>query len=291
MPLLRACSLPLLVFGLAIIDLSGRGCAQELPVEEPMPAWLVVADSSPLNASPAAYKAPNLNPTQIPTAFVAEWGDYFVASSIYGYDGLDNAGLNRAWRTDGSVNVGLGFGSPRRLVAVELDFNLESLADSANGGSLDVRVGRELISTDTFRLQLGGGWLGLASYGRWPKPGGSPYGVITAAWPLRPNNPAFRQTMQINLGGGSGRFQRLDTAGQISDGLLASVGVDLLPNLGVSAGWAGRGLNASLSYVPLRKTPLYLTLSGANLTNAGGSGRAVAFTLSWGSSFRTPSFP
>jgi len=291
MPFIRGCPLPLLVLGMAIFGLSGWASAQELSTEEPMAASPAGVDPSPTNGAPATYKAPNLNPTQIPTAFVAEWGEYFVSSSIYGYDGFDDAGLERAWRTDGSVNVGLGFGNSRRLVAVELDFNLESLADTANGGSFDVRVGRELISTDTFRLQLGGGWLGLASYGRWPKPGGSPYGVITAAWPLRPNNPTFRQTMQINLGGGSGRFQRLDPAGQISDGLLASVGVDLAPNLGVSAGWAGRGLNASLSYVPLRQTPLYLTLSGANLTNSGGSGRAVAFTLSWGSSFRTPSFP
>ncbi len=232
---------------------------------------------------PPRYQAPNLNPTQIPTAFVAEWGNYFVSSSVYGYD-------NSGWNTDGSVNVGMGFGSASRFVAVELDFNLESLDNRINGGSLDVRVARELVATDTFRLQLGGGWLGVASYGRWPNSGGSPYGVVSAAWPLRPHDPEFPQTMQINLGGGSGRFQRLDAADQISDGVIASIGVDLAPNLGVSVGWAGRGLNSSISYVPLRGTPLSVSLSGANLTNEGGAGRAVAFSLSWGGSFRTPDF-
>jgi hypothetical protein len=176
-------------------------------------------------------------------------------------------------------------------VALEVDFNLESLANTNNGGSMDVRLGRELINTHTFSLHLGGGWLGVASYGNWPQKGGSPYGVLTAAWPLRPNNPDFRQTMQVNLGGGGGRFQRLDAVDLDSSGLIASVGVELAPNLGISAGWAGRGLNTTLSYVPLRGTPLYLSVSGANITNVDGTGRAVALSLSWGGSFRTATFP
>jgi hypothetical protein len=237
---------------------------------------------------PAPYKPPNLNPTQIPSAFVAEWGNYFVSTSLYGYeDGFGNG----SFTTDSSVNVGFGLGSARRSVAVELDFNQESLANSRNGGTVDVRLGRELVGTNRFTLHLGGGWLGVASYGNWPKPGGSPYGVLTAAWPLRPNDPTFRQTLQINLGGGSGRFQRIDAVNLVSDGVIASVGVELTSNLGLSTGWAGKGLNATLSYVPLRAMPLYLSLSGANLSNVDGTGRAVALSLSWGGSFRTATFP
>jgi hypothetical protein len=235
-----------------------------------------------------AYKPPNLNPTQVPSAYVAEWGNYFISSSIYGYQ---EGNGNDTFNVDGGVSVGVGLGNARRFLAVEVDFNLESLADTNNGGSLDVRLGRELISTHTFALQLGAGWLGVASYGNWPKPGGSPYGVVTAAWPLRPNAADFRQTLQVNLGGGGGRLQRIDGQDLSSVGLLASVGVELTPNLGISAGWAGRGANASVSYVPLRATPLYLTLSGANLTNVDGTGRAVAFSITWGGSFRTATFP
>ncbi|MEX0588793.1 MAG: hypothetical protein WD136_06010 [Cyanobium sp.] len=249
--------------------------------EQPQPA---VTQSEAL----PPYKPPNLNPTQVPTAYVAEWGNYFVAASVYGYE---NGNGSSSLTTDGAVSVGIGAGNARRFVAVEVDFNLESLADTNNGGSLDVRLGRELISTNTFALQLGAGWLGVASYGNWPKRGGSPYGVVTAAWPLRPNNPNFRQTMQVNLGGGGGRFQRLDAVDLDSSGLIASVGVELAPNFGVSAGWAGRGLNATISYVPLRATPLYLSVSGANITNVDGTGRAVALSISWGGSFRTATFP
>jgi hypothetical protein len=234
------------------------------------------------------YKSPNLNPTQIPSAYAAEWGDYYVSSSIYSYE--DN-NRNGSLTTDGLVSVGIGFGDSRRFLALEVDLNQESLANTNNGGSLDVRLGRQLIRSDTFALQLGAGWLGVASYGNWPKPGGSPYGVLTAAWPLRPNDPKFRQTMQVNLGGGGGRFQRLDAVDLNSSGLIASVGVELTPNLGISTGWAGRGLNASISYVPLRATPLYLSLSGANITNVDSTGRSVALSVTWGGSFRTASFP
>jgi hypothetical protein len=76
-----------------------------------------------------------------------------------------------------------------------------------------------------------------------------------------------------------------------SDGVFGSIGVALTPNLGISAGWAGKGVNTSLSYVPIRGLPLFLTLSGANITNVDASGRAVAFSLSWGGSFRTATFP
>ena len=262
----------------------------ELQSEALTPEQVLPTDPQP--EAPAAsqpllpYKSPNLNPTQIPSAYVAEWGDYFLSGYVYGYDD-GNSSIN----IDGGVSVGVGFGNARKLVAVEVDFNLESLANTNNGGTLDVRLGRQLIRTHNFALQLGGGWLGVASYGTWPNEGGSPYGVLTAAWALRQNDPEFRQTLQVNLGGGDGRFQRLDAVDLVSSGLIASVGVELAPNLGISAGWAGRGLNTSLSYVPLRGVPLYLSLSGANITNVDGTGRAVAFGITWGGSFRTATFP
>lgn len=46
---------------------------------------------------------------------------------------------------------------------------------------------------------------------------------------------------------------------------MASIGVEVTPNVGVSVGRVGRGLNSSLSAVPLRGAPLDLGLSGTNL--------------------------
>ncbi|MFM9088425.1 MAG: hypothetical protein ACKOPT_09830 [Cyanobium sp.] len=94
----------------------------------------------------------------------------------------------------------------------------------------------------------------------------------------------------MNLGGGDGRFQRLDAVDLLSRGLLASIGIELSPNIGLSAGWAGKGLNSTLSIVPMRGVPLYFGLTGTTLTNIDQTGRAMAFTLSWGSSFRTANF-
>jgi hypothetical protein len=258
------------------------------PVWSPAPvaAQTTQSPEQPAQQAPLPYKPPNLNPTGIPSAFIAEWGNYYVATSMYGYDNGETG-----TSIDGWLGAGVGLGNARRFVAMEIDFNLESLSDTDNGGSLDVRFARQLLSTNSFALQIGAGWLGIASYGDWPKPGGSVYGVLTAAMPLRPNDPTFRQTLQVNLGGGDGRFERVDAVELLSSGVFASVGVELIPNLGLSVGWAGKGLNSSLSYVPLRGLPLYLGLSGSNLTNIDQTGRAVALTLSWGGSFRTATFP
>lgn len=127
---------------------------QPMPRQEELQAW-----------PKAPATEPNLNPTQIPSALVAEWGDYYVAGYVYGYE---TGNGSNSFRVDGGASVGMGFGNARQLVAVEVGFNLESLANANNGGTLDVRLGRQLIGTDTFALHVGAGWLGVVSYGDWP---------------------------------------------------------------------------------------------------------------------------
>ena len=273
------------------------GCKRWIPLSpEFLRFWLCLslplfvasldAGLNPVAAGPQSYSPPNLTPTQIPTAFVAEWGNYFVSSSVYGFDDVNPS----SWVTDGCINLGVGFGNARRAVAVEVDFNQESLSGRETGASFDVRIARDLIYKPKFRLALSGGWLAVASYGDVQAKGNSPYGAITAAWPLRPNDPNFRQTLQLNAGGGGGRFQRIDSPDLVSSGVFASAGVELTPNLGISAGWAGRGINAGVSFVPARGIPLTLTVSGVNLTNTDNAGRAAAFTVTWGGTFRTATF-
>jgi hypothetical protein len=237
-------------------------------------------------SEPPRYSAPSLTPTQMPTALTAEWGNYFVSTSLYGYD---QVGAAEPF-VDGCLNLGVGFGNPRTAIAVEVDYNLESYRGLPDGGSVDVRVGRSLADQPRFKAAISAGWLRAATYGQLSREPSSPYGVLTLAWPLRPNDPGFRQTLQLNVGGGGGRFQRIDQAGLSSQGLIASVGVELAPNVGLSAGWVGRGINASLSVVPVRGMPLFVTLSGVNLDNSGNVGRAAVLSLTWGGSFRTATF-
>ncbi len=216
----------------------------------------------------------------------AEWGNYFVSTSIYGYEQRETSDLY----VDGCLNLGAGFGSSERAVSVEVDYNLESYRGVPGGGSVDVRIGRSIVNGSRFKAAVGAGWLRAATHGQLAREPSSPYGVVTLAWPLRPNKADFRQTLQLNLGGGSGRFQRIDQGGLPSQGAFASVGVELAPNLGLSVGWAGRGVNASLSVVPKRGMPLFVTLSGINLDNSANAGRAAALSLTWGGSFRTAQF-
>lgn len=249
-------------------------------------ALSLVLPAAAQSAEWPAYSAPSLTPTQVPTAFTAEWGNVFVSTSIYGYE---------QWQrddpfVDGALNVGVGFGNPRRAIAIELDYNIESYRGVPEGGSVDLRLGRSLADGDRFKAAVSAGWLRVATHGQLAREPSSPYGVVTLAWPLRPDDRNFRQTLQLNLGGGSGRFQRIDQAWLPSQGVFASLGVELAPNLGLSAGWVGRGVNASLSLVPLRGVPLFATLSGVNLDNSGNAGRAVVLSLTWGGSFRTAQF-
>lgn len=252
----------------------------------PLLAWLTLAPAALRAEEQPPYSAPSLTPTQMPTAFTAEWGNYFVSTSIYGYEQWQRSDPF----VDGCLNLGVGFGNPRSAIAVEVDYNLESYRAVPGGGSFDVRVGRSLADGPRFKAAVSAGWLRVASYGALADEPSSPYGVLTLAWPLRPGDPAFRQTLQFNVGGGGGRFQRIDQGWLPSQGAFASLGVELAPNVGISAGWVGRGVNASLSVVPARGVPLFVTLSGVNLDNSSNAGRAVVLSLTWGGSFRTATF-
>jgi len=232
------------------------------------------------------YSAPSVTPTQMPTAFTAEWGNYFISTSSYAYEQWQRNDLF----VDGCLNLGVGIGNPRTAVAVEIDYNIESFRGVPDGGSVDVRVGRSVVNHSRFKAAVGGGLLRAFTHGQLSKEPKSAYGVLTMAWPLRPNDASFRQTLQMNLGAGSGRFQRIDQGWLPSQGVVASLGLELAPNVGLSAGWVGRGVNATLSVVPARGVPLFVSLSGVNLDNSGDAGRAAVLSLTWGGSFRTATF-
>lgn len=232
------------------------------------------------------YSAPSVTPTQMPTALTAEWGNYYVSTSMYGYEQWQRSD----WFVDGCLNIGAGFGNPRRAVAIEIDYNLESYRGIPEGGSFDIRIGRSIVDHSRFKAAIGAGWFRVATYGQLSKEPSSPYGVVTLAWPLRDDNESFRQTLQLDLGAGGGRFQRIDQGWLPSQGVVASLGMELAPNIGISAGWVGRGVNATLSVVPARGVPLFVNLSGVNLDNSGDAGRAAVLSLTWGGSFRTATF-
>ncbi len=224
------------------------------------------------------YSAPSLQPG-VPSAFIANWGDYFI--SVSGA----TEGRQRD-NVDGSVNLGVGIGDAVKAVALELDLNIASINNFGANGTFDAKLARVLVNRSDFRLGASVGVVNIAEWGDDPKADTNPYGVATVAWPLQPNNINFKQTLQISVGAGGETFAYKDDP----MGAFGSIGVELLPNLGISAGWSGRGANAGLSLVPFKRTPLTLSLVAADIFNTTSNGPVGVLSISWGSNFRTAQF-
>ncbi|MBM5801243.1 MAG: hypothetical protein FJ077_10505 [Cyanobacteria bacterium K_DeepCast_35m_m2_023] len=61
---------------------------------------------------------------------------------------------------------GCRVGNPRRAIAVEVDYNLESYRGQPEGGSVDLRIGRSLANGERFKAAVSAGWLRLATHGQ-----------------------------------------------------------------------------------------------------------------------------
>ena len=226
----------------------------------------------------AEYSAPSLQPG-VPSAFIANWGDYFI--------GVSGATEGRQRdNVDGSVNMGVGLGDAYKAVALELDLNIASINNFGANGTFDAKLARVLVNRSNFRLAASVGVVNIAEWGDDPKADTNPYGVATVAWPLQPNNPKFKQTLQISVGGGGETFAFEEE----NVGMFGSIGLELLPNLGISGGWSGRGANAGISLVPFKRTPLTINLVAADIFDLTSNGPVGVLSISWGSNFRTAQF-
>lgn len=72
--------------------------------------------------------------------------------------------------------------------------------------------------------------------------------------------------------------------------MFGSIGLELLPNLGISGGWSGRGANAGISLVPFKRTPLTINLVAADIFYLTSNVPVGVLSISWGSNFRTAQF-
>lgn len=226
----------------------------------------------------AEYSAPLLQPG-VPSAFIANWGDYFI--------GVSGATEGRQRdQVDGSINMGVGLGDAYKAVALELDLNIASIKDFGSNGTFDAKLARVLVNRTNFRLAASVGVVNIATWGDAAKADTNPFGVATVAWPLQPNNPKFKQTLQISVGAGGETFAFDDE----NVGMFGSIGLELLPNLGISGGWSGRGANAGISLVPFKRTPLTINLVAADIFDLTKNGPIGVLSITWGSNFRTAQF-
>ena len=233
----------------------------------------------PLSLGPD-YSAPSLSPG-VPSAFIAGWGDYFLA--------VNGSTPGARPDVDGGLSVGFGVGDAAKAVALELDINVNSFKNFAQTGTFDAKLGRLVVNNPGFRL---GASVGVVNFASWDTGADgsdqdpSVYGVLTAAWPLRPNDLSFKQTLQVSAGAGGETWGYNDA----DAGGFASVGVEVLPNLGVAAGWSGRGVNAGLSFVPFKRTPLTVSVQAGDIFDQTANGPVGVLSISWGSNVRTAQF-
>jgi hypothetical protein len=111
--------------------------------------------------------------------------------------------------------------------------------------------------------------------------------VITVSLPLREPNFVFNQVLQISVGVGGRDFAFLDNdfSGPTAS-VFGAIGVELAPNIGISAGVSGRGANLNLSYPPFRDLPIAINLLAADVFDQSPFGTVGVLSLSWGDNFR-----
>jgi hypothetical protein len=244
------------------------------PKKQPVP----VAEKDLVPRIPYALRQPKYNPSLsagIPSGTGMGTGDSFIG--LFG----STAGKARD-SIDGSIAMGTGIGDPYRFIALEGVFNITSIRRFASNGTFDLKLHRNLYQgANGEQVSAAVGWSGFAAYGS--DAGGQPstlYGAVTWNQALDPKNSDNPMLISITGGMGGGSY-RNDTNGT-GPGVFGGLGLQVAPNLGVSTGWSGQGLNFGVSYLPVKTMPLYLTAIYSDVANAGRSGSQLILGVTYG---------
>lgn len=234
-----------------------------------------------LLALPEPYTPPNLS-GGLPSAYAANWGDFYITGSA------GTPGRQRGNQVDGSLGAGFGLGNDQELIALELNWSIGSINNFNANGAFNLFASRILVNEPRLQVAVGGGVFDLYTYGNEePQPDPTGYGVLTVALPLREPNFEFNQVLQLSLGVGGRDFVALNNSFEGSSySAFGAIGVELAPNIGLSAGISGRGTNVNLSYTPFRQLPITINLLAADVFDRSPFGTVGVLSLSWGDNFR-----
>lgn len=268
--------------------------AANFEFSEPLPGegrWLAQSDVSSeedkkaieelrqeLQVEPLLEKAeltypPSLNPG-IPSAFGAQWGDFFA-----GVSGSTSGNLTN--NVDASIVLGLGLGDRYKALGLEWNYNLLSIDGFADNGSFDLKAHRVVYASREAEVAVAVGWANFANYGG--DAGGTPsgvYGEVTGSFLAMPDNPDNQLPILVSFGVGGGPLR--DSESGTSTSPFGGIGVGVHPQVGISAGWSGRGLNLQVSGVPVPTIPLTLNALVADVTDRTANGTVFVFTVGYG---------
>jgi len=210
-----------------------------------------------------------------PSAFGATWGDVFVGASAA------TTGKART-QPDGSISMGFGLGDARKLVGLELGYNIGSIKNFGYNGTFDLKANRIVYAKGNTQIAAAAGWKSFAQHvkGESVRPS-SAYGVVTSYSLLKPNDTVNKMPISFSIGAGGGDFR----TGDASTGVFAGVGVQVHPQIGVGMGWSGVGFNVGASFVPISTIPLTINAVGADLTDTSFGGTVFVLSIGYGFNF------
>ena len=210
-----------------------------------------------------------------PSAFGATWGDVFLGASAA------TTGKART-QPDGSISMGFGLGDARKLVGLELGYNIGSIKNFGYNGTFDLKANRIVYAKGNTQIAAAAGWKSFAQHVKWEsvRPSGA-YGVVTSYTLLKPNDTVNKMPISFSVGAGGGDFR----TGNASTGVFAGVGVQVHPQIGVGMGWSGVGFNVGASFVPISTIPLTINAVGADLTDTSLGGTVFVLSIGYGFNF------
>lgn len=207
-------------------------------------------------------------------AWGAAWGDVFAGVGFQ----------SRARYTsepDGSGSVGFGLGDSRREVGLEVAISSASSFRQGvgNNGSVSLKVHRVLPRDYGIAV----GFENVANWGG-PDGGSSVYGVVSHTVNLRPKPDLPFGSIAWNVGVGNSRYL---TEQELADGkkgvnAFGSVGLRVHERASLIADWTGQDLVGAISFVPLRRSPLVMSVGVADLTGYAGDGKRIIASAGFG---------
>lgn len=202
----------------------------------------------------------------IPTGFGADYGDVFLGGGI-------QARTRYSEKMDGGGVIGLGLGSARRNLGVEIAMAQFGTMRSCCRGGLSFKVHRMLPGAASIAVgwENAIGWGHLAGEtdpdGPFTDAGTSVYAVASKLIPLNSDPGAPFGSIVATLGVGTGRFRSeraiLDSLQTV--GVFGGVAMRIAQPASVMASWTGQDLNAGLSLTPFRKFPVVFSIGAADV--------------------------
>lgn len=226
------------------------------------------------------YYYPSLG-AGIPTGFGANWGDVMLGVS----GALNDKNRSQA---DGSVSLTMGLLDSVKFVGVEVSANVLSIRNFGTNMNLDAKIHRMLYQGEEGFVSFAVGRNNFAcsgtaicdsnsgAYGIAPNTA-SNYAVVSGLTAIK-GLSGSEIPLKASLGLGNGYYSSNYNKNNVYN-VFGDVGVQVHDQVGVTAGWSGVGINANISFVPVKEWPVVFNLLFADVTNRSAGGFNTVLTV------------